>query len=163
MKCHFVYAVPQPAKKLLFKWARRKFFAALSKLGMPVNVVTNRQPMEKELASWPVRSPYENTHNIYNALSRYMPTYLYLSTERVCCDLSPSDVFLGHPFFPISKKSRGVTEIAARSPIRPRKFALITPLHCDTSIQTTHFNKAFLDHVDNLLQYADVLFGIMGE
>jgi glycosyltransferase involved in cell wall biosynthesis len=56
-----------------------------------------------------------------------------------------------------------VTELSLRGTPRPRIFALISPLHCDTSVRTTHINKAYLDAVDRLLPCADTLFGIMGE
>jgi glycosyltransferase involved in cell wall biosynthesis len=39
----------------------------------------------------------------------------------------------------------------------------MTPLHCDSSVQTTHLNGAFLRDVNRLVPHADVVFGIMGE
>jgi glycosyltransferase involved in cell wall biosynthesis len=112
---------------------------------------------------WPRSSPYENTRNIFLGLSRRLPTVLYALDEQVRCDFSPGDVFLGHPRFPFGEGKMGVTELSLRGTPRPRIFALISPLHCDASVRTTHINKAYLDAVDSLLPRADILFGIMGE
>ena len=42
-------------------------------------------------------------------------------------------------------------------------FALITPLHCDIEVKTSHINRSFLEDVERLMPAADVLFTIMGE
>jgi hypothetical protein len=117
----------------------------------------------RELESWPVQSPSENTRNMYIALSNSLPTLLYHLTEMVDCKLEPEDIFIGHPYFPYTKDRLGVTEIAMRSRIRPKIRALIAPLHCDTNLQSNHINRDFLEAVDALMPYADVLFAIMGE
>ncbi len=126
-------------------------------------LLPNRQPAESDLESWPVQSPFENTRNVYCALSRHADTKLYHLAERVRCHFRKEDVFLGHPYFPHQEGRYGVTELAARESPRPRLFALISPLHCDVSIGGTHINKEFLDDIGRLLPHADVLFGIMGE
>jgi len=92
-----------------------------------------------------------------------MPTLLYHLTERVHCRFQPNDIFLGHPYFPHTEGRHGVTELALKENIRPRKVALISPLHCDVKIKTDHINKEFLDDVDKLLSSTDILFAIMGE
>jgi glycosyltransferase involved in cell wall biosynthesis len=81
----------------------------------------------------------------------------------VHCRFQPDDIFLGHPYFPHTEGGYGVTEMALKETIRPRKVALITPLHCDVNIKTDHINKEFLDDVDKLISSADILFSIMGE
>jgi len=113
--------------------------------------------------SWPRCSPYENTRNIFLALSRHMPTALYALDERISCRFSSDDVFLGHPCFPARPGRVGVTELSIMQKPRPKVFALISPLHCETNIQTGHINKDYLDAVNRLLPHSDVLFGIMGE
>jgi glycosyltransferase involved in cell wall biosynthesis len=130
---------------------------------MPVGLLSNRQPTENDFSLWPVQSPSENTRNIYKALSKKMPTFLYHLTEKVHCRFTPEDIFLGHPYFPHAEGQYGVTEMAFKASTRPKKLALITPLHCDVKIKTDHINKDFLDDVNELLPSADILFGIMGE
>jgi len=162
MKCHFVYSVPIIGYSH-FARAERKIRALLNDMGIPIGLLSNRQPKTDDFKFWPVRSPYENTRNIYEALSKKMPTLLYHLTERVHCRFEPDDIFLGHPYFPHSDGRYGVTELAFKEKRRPNKLALITPLHCDVKIKTDHINKEFLDDVDKLLPSADILFAIMGE
>lgn len=162
MKFHLVYAVPFTNRSLVSR-IKRKSRHILGKIGLPVVLLSNRQPTEKDFESWPVKSPYENTRNLYRALSEKAPTFLYHLTERVHCHFEADDVFIGHPFFPHSKGGYGVTEMAVREKIRPRKFALISPLHCDVSISGGHINREFLHDIDKLMPYVDVLFAIMGE
>lgn len=162
MKCHLVYSVPFTTQ-MVGSRVNRKIRSILNKVGVPVGLLANRQPSRDDLEAWPVRSPHENTRNLYSALSQKAPTILYHLTERVSCRFRPEDVFLGHPFFPHRDGGYGVTELAAKAKVRPRKYALITPLHCGVKIKTTHINKAFLDDIDRLLPSADVLFAIMGE
>jgi len=131
--------------------------------GLPVGLLSNRQPTRKVLETWPVKSPYENTRNLYLALSRIAPTLLYHFSERVHCPFSTDDIFIGHPFFPHSRQGYGVTEMAVGSKIHPRKLGLISPLHCDISISGDHINREYLDDIDKLMPDVDVLFAIMGE
>ena len=163
MKCHFVYSVPENSYQNLFARIGRKIRIKLNNYGVPVGLVSNRQPTETDFNTWPVHSPFENTRNIYSALSRRIPTLLYHLTERIHCKFQPNDIFIGHPFFPHAKNGYGVTEFALREKVRPKKIALISPLHCDVKIETTHINKDFLDDIDQLMPYADILFAIMGE
>lgn len=160
MKLYFVYSVP-PVSGLqrIIRFMRRH----LNSLGIPIGLLSRRQPTKEEMGKWPVKSPYTNTKYIYEALSGMCPAYLYHLTENIHINFESDDVFLGHPYFPFHPKRIGVTEHAVVSKNRPRILALITPLHCNLEVQTSHINKAFLDHVDNLLPHADVLFGIMGE
>jgi glycosyltransferase involved in cell wall biosynthesis len=81
----------------------------------------------------------------------------------VRCGFSEDDIFIGHPFFPHELGRYGVTELAAKEARRPRKFALIAPLHCDLAISHKHINKEFLADVDRLMPVTDVLFAIMGD
>jgi hypothetical protein len=140
---------------------RRHVLPRLQRLGLPVSLVGNRQ--RPDVSFWPRCSPYENTRHIFAGLSRRLPTLLYALDEQVSCNFSEDDVFLGHPYFPALSGKRGVTELSIPRRPRPRTFAVISPLHCETSIATNHLNKAYLDAIDELLTDADVLFGIMGE
>lgn len=162
MKCHFTYSVPFQ-NKTIFQRISRKIRVMLNKLLIPIGLIKNRQPMNKEIGQWPRQSPYANTKNIYIALSKVYPTYLYHLTEKVKIDFAEDDVYLGHPYFPYTTKETGVTEFAVNSRIKPRVIALITPLHCDIKVKTTHINKAFLDHVNSLVPKVDMLFAIMGQ
>lgn len=163
MKCHFVYSVPETPQRNVFARIGRKIRSKLNDYGFPVGLVSNRQPTDSDFKTWPTQSPFENTQNIYTALSKKMPTLLYHLTERIHCQFQPDDIFLGHPFFPHAKGGRGVTEFALKEKIRPNKLALISPLHCDITIETAHINKAFLDDIDKLMPCVDILFAIMGE
>ena len=147
----------------LVERAERKIRNILNDRGIPVGLLSNRQPTADDFKSWPVQSPSENTRHLYLALSKKIPTLLYHLTERVHCRFQPEDVFLGHPYFPHAAGNYGVTELALKNRIRPRKVALITPLHCDVKIKTDHINKEFLDDVNKLLPACDILFGIMGQ
>lgn len=160
MKCHLVYAVPVTN---LISRLERKLRYTLQRMGLPLGLLSNRQPTKANLESWPIRIPYENTRNLYSAISKKVPTILYHLTEQVHCRFDPDDIFLGHPVFPYRAGSCGVVELTIKESIRPNKFGLITPLHCDTLIETTHINKQFLDHVNGLLPYADILFAKMGQ
>ena len=161
--CHFVYSVPSYKREKCFNQFWHKVKYILYTYGLPVNLVGCRQPDEDIFSLWPVQSPYENTKHIYRALSKLFSTYIYHSTERVKIKLKPDDIFLGHPYFPHTGKEKGVTEHAIHSKGRPKVLAMITPLHCDTKINTTHINKAFLDHVNSLMPKVDMLFAIMGQ
>lgn len=163
MTCHFVYSVPLHIDCSLFARINRKLRRILGDCGIPLGLLSNRQPDSSDFKYWPVQSPSENTRNVYTALSKILPTSLYDLTERVHCNFQQEDIFLGHPYFPHVKGRYGVTEMAFKEKIRPKKLALITPLHCDIDIQTDHINKPFLDDVDRMLPQADLLFGIMGE
>jgi glycosyltransferase involved in cell wall biosynthesis len=163
MKCHFVYSVPIQVYNSFSARAGRKIRNFLSNHGVPVGLLSNRQPTEADFGLWPVQSPSENTRNIYKALSKKTPTLLYHLTEKVHCRFKPDDIFIGHPYFPHLEGRYGVTEMAFKERIRPNKLCLITPLHCDIKIKTDHINKEFLDDVDKLIPSADILFSIMGE
>jgi len=92
-----------------------------------------------------------------------MPTLLYHLRERVPCDLDADDIVVGHPVFPYKPGTIGVTELTMEGRPRPRLFALITPLHCNTDVQTSHINRDFLYAVDRLVPKADLLFAIQGQ
>ena len=143
--------------------AGRKARSVFNDMGIPVGLLSNRQPAEEDLKFWPIQSPSENTRHLYSALAKRMPTFLYHLTECAHCCFQPDDVFLGHPYFPHRVGKYGVTELAFKEKVRPRKMALITPLHCDAQIRTEHINKGFLDDVDRLMPSVDILFAIMGE
>jgi glycosyltransferase involved in cell wall biosynthesis len=162
-RAHLVYAVPQRPDRFLVERAWRRGRSMLNDLGMPVGLIGSREPTTEELDSWPARSPYTITKYLYRALARRLPTRLYHLQEHVRCGFQKDDIFIGHPYFPHANGRLGVTELAAASTVRPKRFALITPLHCDTSVQTTHLNGAFLHDVNSLVSGADVVFGIMGK
>ena len=158
MTCHFAYAVPAQGIR---RRVRRKLYPRLQPFGLPLCWFGHRR--NPDTSQWPRCSPYENTRNIYAGLSAHVPTLLYDFREHVGCQCSPEDVFLGHPYFPAKPGAKGVTELSLVGRPRPRVFALISPLHCNISVRTSHINKAFLDAVDGLLPEADLLFGIMGQ
>lgn len=162
MKCHFVYSVPSYNKSLINRISR-KMRGILNDASIPVSLITNRNPDEKELDQWPRQSPYTNTKNIYKALSKIYPTYLYHLTEQVKIPIDSDDIFIGHPFFPYRLKGAGVTEFAVSSKVKPKVLALIAPLHCDINIKTTHINREFLEHINGLMPHVNALFGIMGQ
>lgn len=162
MKCHFVYSVPMHMNSSLVARVERKIRKIMNDNCIPVGLISNRQPTLDDFKTWPIQSPSENTRHLYLALSKKMPTLLYHLTEKVHCHFQSEDVFLGHPYFPHVEGKYGVTELALKNRIRPKKVALITPLHCDVEIKTDHINKEFLEDVNKLLPASDVLFGIMG-
>jgi len=162
MRCHLVYAVPLSSRTFKARVLNR-LRLMLGDMGLPVGPLSNRHPGAADFQSWPIRSPYENTKNLYLALSRIMPTSVYHLAERTHCRLGKDDIFLGHPYFPYQEGKYGVTEMAVNGKTRPRVLALITPLHCEISVDNPHINKDFLLAVDKLIPKIDVLFGIMGE
>jgi glycosyltransferase involved in cell wall biosynthesis len=162
MKCHFVYAVPLKSG-IGITYKKSKLFRKLSERGFWVNLFQTRQPDHAEMATWPARHPATVTRYLYSALGKKIPTVLYHLTERSRCNFSPDDIFVGHPFFPHSKGGYGVTEMAAKERVRPKKFTLIVPLHCDTSIGGNHINKDFLLDIEGMLPKVDLIFAIMGE
>jgi len=157
MTCHLAYAVPL---KNFRDRLRRRACLALQRCGLGVSAVGDRT--RPEMRWWPAESPFENTRHMFEGLSARMPTKLYRLDEQVRCHFAPDDVFLGHPYFPFAPGARGVTERSIGSSPRPAVFALISPLHCDTTVETTHINRAYLEAVDRLLPQADVFFAIMG-
>ena len=161
-KLHFVYATPFKVTSL-FQRIIRKVRFELNKGKWSIGLIGDRYPDEEKMSKWPIQSPYENTKNIYTSLSQNFDTKLYHLSENVKIKFNENDIFLGHPFFPYELNGKGVTESAVHSKQRPHTLALISPLHCDTSIKTTHINKDFLDHVDKLMPKTDILFAIMGQ
>lgn len=131
--------------------------------GIPIPLRSKRIPSREVFLKWPIKSPFENAKHIYLALSKKYCTKLYHFEEKVKIRFEQDDIFLGHPYFPHIPGKYGVTELATISKVRPKIFALITPLHCDTTVKTTHINKAFLDSVDRLMPTVDILFAIMGK
>jgi len=162
-KIHFVYSVPSYKRKTFIGQAFHSVRTRLFLKGFNVNIVGSRQPQNNILGLWPVQSPFENTKNIYKALSKHAPTNLYHLTEKKLIKFHSNDVFLGHPYFPFTAFEEGVTEYAINCLHKPKTLGLITPLHCNTTLKNNHLNKAYLDHVDKLVRKADVIFGIMGE
>jgi len=158
MRCHFVYAVP--IKGQLGR-LRRKAVLKLQEAGVSMSWFGSRS--EPDMSWWPRRTPYEKTRRIFEAISSHAPTWLYCLDERVRCRFSADDIFLGHPHFPFQAGRNGVTELSIRQHPRPRIFALISPLHCNTEIRTNHINEGYLKAVDKLVPHADILFAIMGQ
>lgn len=163
MTCHFVYSVPYNLCQTPTERIKNKIRGVLNDMDMSVGLISNREPSEADFTAWPIRSPFENTKHIYSALAARMHTRLYHLSEHVRCKFGPDDIFIGHPYFPHKEGGYGVTELAVREIMRPKKLALISPLHCDVNIKSDHINKDFLDDIDKLLPSADILFGIMGE
>ena len=158
MILHLVYAVPSKGHAGRFK---RIVYRRLQQLGLCVCSFGDRS--KPNTSWWPKKSPYENTKNIFQELSSIIPVKLYSLDEEAGCLFSSEDIFLGHPSFPYRAGRKGVTELSINQAVRPRIFALISPLHCDVKIKTNHINKDYLDAIDRLLPQADILFGIMGE
>jgi len=158
MTLHLVYTVPFKGYIGRFK---RLVYRILQQLGLSVCSFGDRS--KPDTSWWPKKSPYENTKNIFQGLSSVIHTKLYDFHEQVGCLFSSEDIFLGHPFFPYHPGRKGVTELSINQAVRPRIFALISPIHCDVKIETNHINKDYLDAIDRLLPQADIIFGIMGE
>jgi len=163
MKLHLVYAIPRVGKKNFIQKALRRLRLILSEQVYSTYLLGKRRYEERDFTEWPVQSPFENTRNIYLALNKIWPTYLYHLTQKSKIKFDSDDIFLGHPYFPIDKFRSGVTEKALGVNNRPKITALITPLHCNLTIDTGHINLAFLNHVDKLVVNCDILFAIMGE
>lgn len=162
MKCHFVYSIPF-TKGMFGCKILSKIRRVLNGKGLLNVLIKTRQPNDEEMDTWPARHPATVAKFLYCALSGKMPTFLYHLSERARCDFSPDDIFIGHPYFPHKTGGYGVTELAAAEGIRPQKFALISPLHCDILIGGDHINKEYLHDIEKLLPITDVLFAIMGE
>jgi len=162
MKCYFAYSVPY-TQGMGGRQLEKKVRQVLRKIGFPVSLLKIRQPPDEELNSWPARHPATVAKNIYCTVSKIMPTFLYHLAEKKRCNFDKDDIFIGHPYFPHKKGRFGITEQAARANARPKKYALISPLHCDIKIGGNHINKEFLQDIENLLPMTDVLFAIMGE
>ncbi len=162
-KIHFVYSVPGYRRNTLFGRIVNSIRTRLFLKGYSVNIVGCRRPDEEILNKWPVQSPFENTKNTYKALSKVATTEIYHLTERKEINFSSNDIFIGHPYFPFTGDEKGITEYTVYGKKRPKTLGLITPLHCNTVLETSHINKTYLDHVNKLVEKADILFGIMGE
>ena len=162
MKFYFIYAVPNIEKQtILLRIFRKlyKFFIAKYYCNLNYKNV-NHNFFNK----WPIQSPFENTKNIYLSLRKDWETYLFDLKDPYQIKFTSNDIFLGHPFFPITNKTdKAITEFAMISNIKPKVRALITPLHCNTNIKTNHINEDFLNHVDSLISNTDIIFGIMGK
>lgn len=159
MKCHLAYSVPNTG--MITQRILRKIRAVLQQAGLPISVIGKRGNVNTN--SWPTQAPYTITKHLYKELVRRVPTLLYHPSERVRCPFEPNDIFIGHPFFPYSDRTVGVTELSINREPRPRVFALLSPLHCNTRVKTNHLSKNYLDAVGRLLPGVDILFAIMGQ
>jgi len=158
MRCHLVYSVPVTGTKITKILRKIKEF--LQHTGLPIRTIGNRQNIKTD--SWPIKSPCANTKYLYEAFSSRMPTLLYHLRDRIKIRFKPNDLFIGHPIFPFSPGIIGVTELSIDQKPRPKVFALISPLHCNVKIESSHINKGYLDAIDRLLPKVDILFAIMG-
>lgn len=163
MKLYFVYAIPQLKKLSFFVRLLRKMKKMVITFIYLKTEIQKRQYDKKFFDDWPIQSPYENTKNIYLGLSKYWPSYLFHLTEKCKLKIKEDDIFIGHPFFPISGIKKGITEIVLSMDKKPKTTVLITPLHCNLSIQTSHINRDYLNHVNELVPRCDLLFSIMGQ
>jgi len=159
---HFVYSVPGINEGFYLK-VISKLNKYLSLIGLGIPLIANNKRDSIITNKWPLRSPYEVTKNVYNKLITIDKTRLYHLHEKNRIKFTNDDIFLGHPHFPQTNGVKSVTEYAIQSKVRPKKLAIITPLHCNTSINTRHINKEYLNHIDNFFPNIDILFGIMGE
>ncbi|MFP4381638.1 MAG: glycosyltransferase [Candidatus Sumerlaeia bacterium] len=158
MTCHFVYAVPPPQKPLAR--VRRLAMLRLQKMGMAVSAIGNRQA--PATGSWPVRSPFENTRNVFERLSKKSETLLYDIYENSPGKVEPGDVLVGHPYFPARPDTKGQTELLMEKHDCWKRIGVISPVHCDPSFQTSHINRDYLLAIDKLIPRADVFFAVMG-
>lgn len=159
MRCHFVYSVPingQISVKVI-----RKIKITLQNMGLPISIIGPRENLSTQL--WPNRSPFSITKTLYERLAEKLPTLLYHLSEKVKINFSTDDIFLGHPMFPFVSGVSRVTELALSQSPRPRTLALISPLHCNLEVPTSHINHSYLKALDRLVPKADVLFAIMGQ
>ncbi|PZX19163.1 hypothetical protein LX69_00830 [Breznakibacter xylanolyticus] len=164
MKCYFVYALPYTKPKYSIGGFFQRIRNYLLNKGLVNSRISKRILNEYDFKNWPIQSPYENAKHLYCALSKLYSTYFYHLTERSVISLRDADVFIGHPFFPIVKGNEvGVTEMALNSKECAKIMALISPLHCDDTINSSHINVKYLNHVNELIPKVDVLFAIMGE
>lgn len=159
MRCHFVYSVPKPKGTINRLYRKARYF--LQEQGFPVSLIGSRKHVKTE--SWPIGTPYSITRKLYENFANKMETLLYHLTEPVKIKFKPDDIFIGHPFFPYSPELKGVTEYSIEQELRPRLFALITPLHCNIDIRNNHISKPFLDAVNQLVPKTDLIFAIMGK
>ena len=157
MTCHFVYAVPYGG---FSNKVKRKLMRRAQGVGLSASSIGSRT--SPDMTWWPKRSPYENTKKIFERLSSRLPTRLYDLSEQVYCPLKSSDIFIGHPLFPHVPGQKGVTERTLEQSFKPKTVALISPIHCDVTIQTTHINREYMEDIDRILSKADLLFAIMG-
>lgn len=160
MRCHLVYVVPTLGTSILNK-IKKRIILLLQQIHISISIIGNRQSYPLDLFS--SGSPGSVTKNIYQYFSSKMATYLYHLHEKIKIEFNPDDIFLGHPYFPYVQGQRGVTELSISQKNRPKIFALISPLHCNTTINTGHINKLYLDAVNELIPEADLLFAIMGQ
>jgi len=160
MRCHLVYSIPTLGTTIYNK-IKRRVISSLQEIHLPLSGIGNRQSFPLHLFS--ISSPGSVAKNIYQGFSSRMPTYLYHLHEKVRIRFEPDDIFFGHPYFPYANGQKGVTELSISQKSRPRIFALISPLHCNTGVNTGHINKLYLDAVNELVPQADILFAIMGE
>jgi glycosyltransferase involved in cell wall biosynthesis len=158
-KCHFVYAYPLsvgfPAK--IF----RRLIYLLQGAGLPFSLVGLRDRINTD--KWPIGSPYANSKFIYQGLKKRIETKFYHLHERGTISFSTEDIIIAHPLFPYAKGEKGITNRTVKKKAKPKIFALISPLHCHTELETSHINKSYLDSIDRLLPRVDLLFAIMGE
>ena len=82
MKLHLVYAIPQIGRKNLIQKIIRKIKMLLSEYFYSTFLLGKRRYKISDFKYWPVQSPFENTKNIYLALNKIWPTYLYHLTEK---------------------------------------------------------------------------------
>lgn len=162
MKLYFVYATPTLNRKPLLLRGIKKIFFLFFKI--PPLFLYLKKWNKVDFSNWPVQSPYENTRNIFFKLNTIWPSYLFNLYDKYSINFDKNDIFIGHPYFPISKKNQfGITELAIKSKKRPKVTALISPLHCNLQINTSHINEKYLNHINELIPNCDILFSIMGE
>jgi len=159
---HFVYSVPGVNEGFYLK-VISKLNQYLSLIGLGFPLISKKKRDSVITSKWPLRSPYEITKNVYNKLLTIDKTHLYHLHEKNRIKFKNNDIFLGHPHFPQTNSIKSVTEYAIQSKVRPKKLAVITPLHCNTNVNTKHINEEYLNHINNFFPKIDILFGIMGE
>ncbi|MEX1183850.1 MAG: hypothetical protein WEF86_11505 [Gemmatimonadota bacterium] len=159
-RIHFAYATP-----LIGGFARRaavRLARSASQLApLPVSLAQVHAD-DSQLASWPRSQPTSVTTNLYRGLKELAPTVLYDFRRRARIDVRADEILLGHPHFPFQAGKSGVVEESVRRGSAEGPVVLLSPLHCDVSVQTWHINADYLRHVGSLLPLSDGLLAVMG-
>jgi glycosyltransferase involved in cell wall biosynthesis len=160
MRCHLVYSLATTNISMMHK-ILRKIKLSMQCLHLPISAIGNRQNVSISL--FPRSHPASLIKHLYLCFSSKMQTFVYHLHEKIKIKFQPDDIFIGTPFFPYKPGGNGVTELSISQTRRPKLFALIAPLHCNTIIETSHINKPYLDSINDIIPNANILFAIMGQ
>src|SRR5665647_1142413 len=145
-RVHFVYPMfraPSPALRM-----RRGAIDTMQRFGFDVSLLGDRTSVRTE--SWPARSPFSVTHNVYSRLKERLPVHLYDWQESVSISNQGCDILLGHPHLLDQSK---VWDRAFRRGGWGLRIAM-TPL--------SHRHAHVSGRLDRFVPGLDAIFGIMG-